>query len=76
MTTRRPALAAKRGRPRGARDRQPRRPRADQPSRRHEVEQLRAEHPDWSVIAIGEALGMTRQAIYYHLRTACDGGKK
>ena len=56
------------GRPEGARDRRPRKPRADRPSRRDEVCRARAEHPEWTMDQIGEALGMTKQAVSYHLK--------
>lgn len=60
------------GRKVGAKDLNPRRrrgPDPDRPSRGDEVARLRAEHPEWTLEQIGEAVsgGMTKQGVAKHL---------
>ncbi len=66
------------GRPKGSADIRTRKPREDRPSKQADCVRLRAEHPDWTLEEIGNALDITRSAVYQHLnpvtkKTASDG---
>jgi hypothetical protein len=59
------------GRPKNSRDRRPRKPRGPdplRPSRGDDVRRLRAEHPDWTLEQIGNAVGgMSKTGVAKHL---------